>query len=718
MLNSSYDLVFQKRLGLVSVLAVFLAGFAAGSFFIEERWWSNLWSDLFWTLSSSGCAWRCFKTSRATAVPSVAKAWYLFGAGAACWTAGMLWWSWRQLVNQVVIPFPEISAAAFLAIVPFFLAGLFQYGWEHPRREVTIQHLAELGVSLCLIGIVSVTLFYRPVAYFRGDFLYLATALAYPVLYFSTLIFASLRFWAPWPVNKLPFSLFLLGVASLTGVNIAYAYGLLSYVYLPGRLFDVFWALGFCLVYWAAFEEEIGMGLRTPRRVEKLLRPNLVRALLPATALLCVLASTLTYHSGLDTISLVYLSFCVALALFMGFREWSNQSAQFDLRRGLRDESMKMEAIIKQMPEGLLIADRSGTILRYNDSANRILHGRLAHISSLKEYNEVVRGFHTDGRELVHDEWPLARSIKNGEVLVSQEIDIETDRGDRVSVLVSSTPIFAGDGTVNCCVASFVDISEKKKLEVEREALLQQAQSLAKMRESFLMVASHELKTPLTPLKLWLQYFDRILERGKLAEVSPGMLRKNMASALDQIRRIEDLVRDMLNISEIDAGHMAVFPAATDLVALAEGVVQRFLPEFRRRQCKLAGPRPGRILAWVDRLRTEQVISILLSNALKYGGGRPVELNVWQEDGRARLSVKDLGIGIAGADQERIFRRFERAASSSHYGGLGLGLFIARAIVEAEGGYIRVESEPGRGSSFEIDFPLAAENSLAEETAS
>lgn len=715
MLNSSYDLVFQKRLGLVSTLTVFLLTFAAGSFYFhEDRWWSNIWSDLFWTLSSFACAWRCFKASRRITVPSLARAWFLFGLGASSWTLGMLWWSWRQLAYGVVIPFPEISAIAFLAIVPFFIAGLFHYGWDQPRKQLTLLHAAELGVSLSLIGIVSVTLFYRPVMEFNGSFLYFGTAIAYPVLYFSTLIFASLRFWNPWPVNKLPFSLFLLGVASLTGVNIAYAYSLLSYLYLPGRPIDVFWSLGFCLVYWAAFEEEIGVSLRPPRRVEKLLRPNLVRAQLPGIALFCVVASTFTYHSGLDTVSRLYLNLSVVLALFLGFREWFNQSVQFDLQRGFEEEWMKVEAILKQMPNGLLIADHSGDILRYNDSADRIFQGRLAHISSLKEYSQVVRGFHADGRELVHDEWPLSRSIKNGEVVVGEEIEVVAGDGERAALLVSSTPIFAGDGTVSCCVASFVDVSEKRRLELERENLLREAKSLASMRENFLMVASHELKTPLTPLKLRLQYFDQLIRRGRIGEVPLELLRRNMGSSLEQIRRLEDLVRDMLNISEIEAGRISLFPAATDLVALAGEMIQRFQPEFKSRQCELAGPPPGKIFAWVDRMRTEQVIGILLSNALKYGGGKPVALNVWEEGGRAKLSVKDSGIGIAAADQERIFRRFERAASSSHYGGFGLGLFIARAIMEAQGGLIRVESEPGSGASFVLELPLVAEKARVE----
>jgi signal transduction histidine kinase len=244
---------------------------------------------------------------------------------------------------------------------------------------------------------------------------------------------------------------------------------------------------------------------------------------------------------------------------------------------------------------------------------------------------------------------------------------------------------------------------------MERENLFRETKNLVSMRENFLMVASHELKTPLTPLKLRLQYFDQLLQRRKIGEVSPDLLRRNIGSAIEQIRRLEGLVQDMLHISEIDAGRITLVPAATDLVALAGDSVKRFQAEFDSRRCLLIGPPPGRVFAWIDRPRTEQVISILLSNALKYGGGRPVEISVWEEDGRAKLAVKDSGIGVAQADQDRIFQRFERAASSAHYGGFGLGLFIARAIVEAQGGLIRVISEAGQGSSFVVELPLAAE---------
>jgi signal transduction histidine kinase len=110
-----------------------------------------------------------------------------------------------------------------------------------------------------------------------------------------------------------------------------------------------------------------------------------------------------------------------------------------------------------------------------------------------------------------------------------------------------------------------------------------------------------------------------------------------------------------------------------------------------------------------DRLRLEQVLENLLSNAFKYGAGQPVEVVVGGGEGRALLSVQDGGVGIAAADVERIFGRFERAAPTRNFGGLGLGLYIARQIVEAHGGSIRLESSPGQGTTFTVDLPRAAQ---------
>jgi signal transduction histidine kinase len=122
--------------------------------------------------------------------------------------------------------------------------------------------------------------------------------------------------------------------------------------------------------------------------------------------------------------------------------------------------------------------------------------------------------------------------------------------------------------------------------------------------------------------------------------------------------------------------------------------------------CELSYQAPLRPVTgnW-DRLRLEQVVTNLISNAIKYGPRKPIELRIEQSDGTARLTVRDQGIGISEHDQARVFEPFERAVSVRHYGGFGLGLWITRKIVEAHGGAIRVQSRPGEGSTFVVELP-------------
>ena len=135
-------------------------------------------------------------------------------------------------------------------------------------------------------------------------------------------------------------------------------------------------------------------------------------------------------------------------------------------------------------------------------------------------------------------------------------------------------------------------------------------------------------------------------------------------------------------------------------------VAARIAESADRAGCSLEVDVAPGVTAFGDRLRVEQVITSLLANAMKYGAGSPIALALAPRNGVAVLTVADRGIGIAPEDQARIFQPFERAASARHYGGLGLGLWIAREIIEAGGGAIRVESRPREGSTFRVELPL------------
>jgi signal transduction histidine kinase len=225
-------------------------------------------------------------------------------------------------------------------------------------------------------------------------------------------------------------------------------------------------------------------------------------------------------------------------------------------------------------------------------------------------------------------------------------------------------------------------------------------------RDDFLSVASHELNTPLTSLKLQVQSLTRALARGDVEILTQQKVSGVIERTDRQLRRLARLVSDLLDVSRIHANKMALDVEPMELRELVEDVVDRISGEFTHMGVRLeVAPGPQVVGRW-DRSRLEQVVINLLSNALKYGAGKPVRVEVTAGGEQVRLSVKDQGVGLREEDRARIFERFERAISASEASGLGLGLYIAREIVQAHGGDISVESRLGAGSTFTVCLPL------------
>ncbi|NMO22265.1 HAMP domain-containing histidine kinase [Pyxidicoccus fallax] len=237
------------------------------------------------------------------------------------------------------------------------------------------------------------------------------------------------------------------------------------------------------------------------------------------------------------------------------------------------------------------------------------------------------------------------------------------------------------------------------------------AENAVATRDEFLSVASHELKTPLTPLSLKLQALRRELS-APMPLSSPERVQAHLDVAQRQVKKLVELVDDLLDVSRISAGRLELHPSRVDLAAMVRDAARRFEPEALRAGCTLAVEAEGPVMASMDPLRFEQVLDNLLSNALKYGAGKPVRVRLERQDAKARVTVRDEGIGIAPEALERIFDRFERAVSGRHFGGLGLGLYIVRRIVTASGGTISATSVPGQGATFTVELPLDAGMSL------
>jgi signal transduction histidine kinase len=225
--------------------------------------------------------------------------------------------------------------------------------------------------------------------------------------------------------------------------------------------------------------------------------------------------------------------------------------------------------------------------------------------------------------------------------------------------------------------------------------------------EDFIAVASHELKTPLTPLLLNLQRIERVVSpHADIPALAPVL-----ASSERQIIRLSRLVDDLLDMTRARVGKLTLDRAPLDLSSLVRETTETFRDQLGREKCELElgidGPVEGRF----DGPRMQQVVANLVTNAMKFGRGKPITVSLKRADrsGRATavLEVRDRGMGIAAEQQALIFDRFGRAASTSHISGLGLGLYIVRQIVEAHDGHIAVDSKEGAGSTFVVELPLA-----------
>lgn len=256
-------------------------------------------------------------------------------------------------------------------------------------------------------------------------------------------------------------------------------------------------------------------------------------------------------------------------------------------------------------------------------------------------------------------------------------------------------------------VAQLVHSFDQMLEQIQRQDI--EKEEAVRVRDDFMSIASHELKTPITPLQLQVQLIRRMVESGEINSISRDRLRGMLQGAERQVGRFASLIDDLLDTTRISAGKLELHPEEVNISKLLHEILERYA-----REISTSGSRvevyvdPALIGKW-DRSRLDQVVTNLLTNALKYGNGKEIRISAAEASGRMLLRVKDGGIGIGGQDQARIFERFGRAVSARHFGGLGLGLYISDRIVAAHGGKISVSSQPGQGSEFLVELPLRVE---------
>jgi PAS domain S-box-containing protein len=372
-------------------------------------------------------------------------------------------------------------------------------------------------------------------------------------------------------------------------------------------------------------------------------------------------------------------------------------------------------SVLDQAAEAIVVCDAAGRIIRASQSAHVLAGANPLQARFERAFPvQPLPPEDPDQQSPPRDAAGIALAALEGRTLRGVEARLDRGGAGVFELQVSAAPLpgARGEQAVGC-VITLTDISERRRHEEERERLLSRVEALVlrlqdalRGRDEFLSIASHELKTPLTALQL---HLDGLLRTGSREGDEPlqAGLRERIEAVKRQGRRLAHLVNDLLDVSRIRSGRLDLTLADVDLAAVAREVVERHRGEAQLAGTDLAISVDGPVLGRWDRSRLDQVITNLLSNALKYGKGKPVAVEVGEAAGRARLAVRDHGIGIAPEDHDRIFHRFERAASGTEFGGMGLGLWIAREIVNRLGGDIRVESALGQGARFLVDLPSA-----------
>ena len=259
-------------------------------------------------------------------------------------------------------------------------------------------------------------------------------------------------------------------------------------------------------------------------------------------------------------------------------------------------------------------------------------------------------------------------------------------------------------------IALAAELAQRAALAIDNADLYRQARQAIGARDAFLSIASHELRNPMATLALQAQRLSRLIARDPDSAALDSLAR-GTGKIAEQTRRLDRMIGQLLDVSRIATDHLDLDLQEVDLMAVVTEVVDCFDEECARTGSAIlvtADERPvtGR---W-DPLRLDQIVTNLVGNAVKYGAGRPIQVEVARASDRARVIVKDQGIGIAREQQPRLFQRFERLVGRDSPKGLGLGLWITRRLVEAMGGSIAVESELGQGARFVVELPRRTES--------
>lgn len=373
----------------------------------------------------------------------------------------------------------------------------------------------------------------------------------------------------------------------------------------------------------------------------------------------------------------------------------------------VKEGNDEIQAVFQSLHDGIFVFDKNREIIFANDNFAKMI-GQRSVMDLEKEIQTLAQDyiiFFKDGRPVPDNEWP-SQLILQGRILRDYELRVRRiTTGKEWYFSFSGQPIYDNKGRQILMVCVVKDISQQIRIEEKQKRTQIDLENAVKARDEFLTIASHELKTPLTSLKLQTQIEKRLLAKRNLTSETPRMW-KFLKRTETQVQHLSHLVEDMLDISRIASGKLTLSPAQNDLLLIVHAAESKLSHLIKQTGARITYTHQDSCKGLWDAHRIEQVVISLLTNAIKYGEGKPVEIHLTCHGTKAVLKIKDKGIGIIHEDIKRIFSRFERAISSNEVSGLGLGLFIAQKIVELHQGSITVETKLGFGSTFTVNLPI------------
>lgn len=374
--------------------------------------------------------------------------------------------------------------------------------------------------------------------------------------------------------------------------------------------------------------------------------------------------------------------------------------------KNYQEESL-LETILENIPNMIFVKEAKDLrFIRFNKAGEELLGYSRDDLIGKNDFDFFPKSeaeFFTSKDRLV---------LEQGKLLDIPEESIQTAKGPRI-LHTKKIPIYDSEGTPQYLLGISEDITERKEADenrlkmYEEQVARKEAEKSIQVRDEFISVASHELKAPVSSFLLMVQLFEKKMNAQESEAAFREKTRQFIQKVEHQAQRLNQLVEDMLDISRIRTGRFKMKWEECNLHLLISDTIERMKDQFTIAGYELPileGPKT--VVGKWDKMRLEQMVMNLLTNAIRYGKKSKIRVKIEARESSVIISVHDKGIGIAKKDIDKIFERFERAVDVGETVGMGLGLYITKNIVEAHQGKIWVESSQDRGTDFLVELPL------------